>query len=160
MTNIKTNAMRILEQMKIEYNAITYSNDDGKIDGISVSEKIGSEPKFVYKTLVTQGHSKNIYIFLLPVDKELDFKKAAKLAREKNIDMIPVKDVLKFTGYIRGGCSPIGMKKNYKTFIDESALEIDNIIVSAGKVGVQVELPVSKLIEVVQAEVGSFITEY
>ncbi|WMM25734.1 Cys-tRNA(Pro) deacylase [Tissierella sp. MB52-C2] len=160
MSNIKTNAMRILDQMKVEYNTITYDKSDDRIDGISVSEKIGREPKFVYKTLVTQGHSKNIYIFLLPVHKELDFKKAAKLAGEKNIDMIPVKDVLKFTGYIRGGCSPIGMKKNYKTFLDTSALDIDKLIVSAGKIGVQVELPVSKLIEVVQAEVGSFITEY
>ena len=159
MSNIKTNAMRILDHMKIDYNTITYDKSDDRIDGISVSEKIGREPKFVYKTLVTQGHSKNIYVFLLPVHKELDFKKAAKLAGEKNIDMIPVKDVFKFTGYIRGGCSPIGMKKNYKTFIDESALEIDNIIVSAGKIGVQVELQVVKLVQLVQGEIGNFIVE-
>jgi Cys-tRNA(Pro)/Cys-tRNA(Cys) deacylase len=160
MSNIKTNAMRILEQMKVEYNIITYDKNDDRIDGVSVAEKIGREPKFVYKTLVAQGHSKNIYVFLLPVNEELDLKKAAKLAGEKNIEMLPVKDILKFTGYIRGGCSPIGMKKNYKTFIDESALEIDNIIVSAGKIGVQVELPVFKLIEVVQAEVGGIIANY
>ncbi|MSU01586.1 Cys-tRNA(Pro) deacylase [Tissierella pigra] len=160
MSNIKTNAMRILDQMKIDYNTITYDKSDDRIDGISVSEKIGREPKFVYKTLVTQGHSKNIYVFLLPVHKELDFKKAAKLAGEKNIDMIPVKDVFKFTGYIRGGCSPIGMKKSYKTFIDESALEIDNIIVSAGKIGVQVELQVVKLVQLVQGEIGNFIVDH
>lgn len=160
MSNIKTNAMRILDHMKIDYNTITYDKSDDKIDGISVSEKIGREPKFVYKTLVTQGHSKNIYVFLLPVHKELDFKKAAKLAGEKNIDMIPVKDVFKFTGYIRGGCSPIGMKKSYKTFIDESALEIDNIIVSAGKIGVQVELQVVKLVQLVQGEIGNFIVDH
>ena len=160
MSNIKTNAMRILDQMKIDYNTITYDKSDDRIDGISVSEKIGREPKFVYKTLVTQGHSKNIYVFLLPVYKELDFKKAAKLAGEKNIDMIPVKDVFKFTGYIRGGCSPIGMKKSYKTFIDESALEIDNIIVSAGKIGVQVELQVVKLVQLVQGEIGNFIVDH
>ncbi|MBU5425837.1 Cys-tRNA(Pro) deacylase [Tissierella pigra] len=152
--------MRILDQMKIDYNTITYDKSDDRIDGISVSEKIGREPKFVYKTLVTQGHSKNIYVFLLPVHKELDFKKAAKLAGEKNIDMIPVKDVFKFTGYIRGGCSPIGMKKSYKTFIDESALEIDNIIVSAGKIGVQVELQVVKLVQLVQGEIGNFIVDH
>ncbi|MCQ4922940.1 Cys-tRNA(Pro) deacylase [Tissierella carlieri] len=156
MTNIKTNAMRILEQMKIDYNAITYSNNDGKIDGISVSEKIDREQKFVYKTLVVQGHSKNIYVFLLPVAEELDLKKAAKIAGEKSIEMIPVKDISKITGYIRGGCSPIGMKKNYKTFIDKSALDIDKIIVSGGKIGVQIELETSKLIEVCHGEVGDF----
>ena len=157
MTNIKTNAMRILDQIKIDYNTITYDKNDDKIDGISVAQKIGREPKLVYKTLVAQGHSKNIYIFLLPVNEELDFKKAAKLAGEKNIEMISVNDILKYTGYIRGGCSPIGMKKHYKTFIDENALEIDKIIVSAGKIGVQIELEVSRLIEIIEAEVGNVI---
>ncbi|WP_313757571.1 Cys-tRNA(Pro) deacylase [Tissierella sp.] len=153
MANIKTNAMRILEQMKIEYNGITYNSNDGKIDGVSVSEKIGKDPKFVYKTLVVQGHSNTIYVFLLPVKEELDLKKAAKAAGEKSVEMIHVKDLLKFTGYIRGGCSPIGMKRDYKTFIDISALEIDKIIVSGGKIGVQIEMETSKLIQVCHGEI-------
>lgn len=157
MAQIKTNAMRILDQKKIEYTTITYDVSDDKIDGVSVSEKISRDVEVVYKTLVLQGNSKNIYVCLLPVKEELDLKKAAKAAGEKSVEMIPVKDLLKFTGYIRGGCSPIGMKKNYKTFIDEKVLEIDKIIVSGGKIGVQIELLVSKLIEVSNAEVKDLI---
>lgn len=157
MAQVKTNAMRILEQKKIEYSVITYNTNDDKIDGISVAEKINRNPKFVYKTLVVQGNSKNIYIFILPVKEELDLKKAATAACEKNVEMIPVKDILKWTGYIRGGCSPIGMKKNYKTFIDCSALDIENIIVSAGKIGIQMELKTSKLAESSNAEFRDFI---
>lgn len=159
MGNVKTNAMRILDQMKIEYNSITYNVTDGKIDGVAVAKKIGKDVKSVYKTLVVQGHSKNIYVFLLPVQEELDLKKAAKVAGEKSIEMVPVKDISKLTGYIRGGCSPIGMKKNYKTFIDISALEIEKIIVSGGKIGAQIELDTSKLIEASQAEIGDFAIE-
>lgn len=157
MAQVKTNAMRILQQKKVGYSVITYNTNDGKIDGVSVAEKIDREPKFVYKTLVVQGNSKNIYIFILSVKEELDLKKAATAACEKNVDMIPVKDILKWTGYIRGGCSPIGMKKNYKTFIDNSALEIENIIVSAGKIGIQMELETSRLAEVSNAEFRDFI---
>jgi len=152
MSQVKTNAMRILDQKKIEFSIYTYDNSDGKIDGISVAEKIRKDPKFVYKTLVAQGNSKNIYLFIIPVKEELDLKKAANAAGEKNVEMIPVKDILKWTGYIRGGCSPIGMKKDYKTFIDISALEIENIIVSAGKIGIQMELMVSKLAEASDAQ--------
>lgn len=152
MSQVKTNAMRILEQEKIEFNIYTYDNSDGKIDGISVAEKIGKDPEFVYKTLVAQGNSKNIYLFIIPVKEELDLKKAANAAGEKNVEMIPVKDILKWTGYIRGGCSPIGMKKDYKTFIDTSALKIERIIVSAGKIGIQMELMVSKLAEASDAQ--------
>ncbi len=149
MANVKTNAMRILDQLKIEYNSYSYKNDDGKIDGISVANKIGKDPKNVYKTLVAEGHSKDIYVFVIPVAEELDLKKAAKAAGEKNIHMIHVNDILKLTGYIRGGCSPVGMKKKYKTFIDLSALDIDEIIVSGGKIGIQVELVVDDLVEAV-----------
>ncbi|MFL0270190.1 Cys-tRNA(Pro) deacylase [Candidatus Clostridium radicumherbarum] len=159
MSNIKTNAMRILDQKKIEYNIITYDTSDGKIDGVSVAEKVHKDPKFLYKTLVLQGHSKNIYIFVLPVKDEIDLKKAARTSGEKNIEMIPVKDILKFTGYIRGGCSPIGMKKNYRTFIDKSALDINKITVSGGKIGVQMELLTAKLIEAANAEVCDFIMD-
>lgn len=157
--HIKTNAMRILEQKKIEYITTNYDVKDGKIDGISVSKKIGRDPKFVYKTLVAQGNSKNVYVFIIPVEKELDLKKAASVAGEKSIDMIAVKDILKYTGYIRGGCSPIGMKKNYKTFIDSSSLKIENIIISAGKIGIQIELLVSKLEEACNAEIKDLIKE-
>jgi len=148
----KTNAMRILDQKEISYNTFTYDKSDGKIDGISVSEKIGKDPKFVYKTLVAQGNSKDIYVFIIPVAKELDLKEAAKAAGEKKVDMIPVKEILKLTGYIRGGCSPIGMKKNYKTYIDSSASKLEKIIVSAGKIGAQIELGVTELTEVTEAE--------
>lgn len=109
---VKTNAMRILDQRKIEYNTITYTVNDGKVDGISVSEKIGKDPKFVYKTLVAQGNSQNIYVFILPVKEELDLKKAAKAASEKNVEMIPVKDILKWTGYIRRGCPLVSICTN------------------------------------------------
>lgn len=159
MSHIKTNAMRILDQKKIEYNIITYDTSDGKIDGVSVAEKVHKDPKFLYKTLVLQGHSKNIYIFVLPVKDEIDLKKAARTSGEKNIEMIPVKDILKFTGYIRGGCSPIGMKKNYRTFIDKSALDINKITVSGGKIGVQMELLTAKLLEAANAEVCDFIMD-
>lgn len=160
MSQIKTNAMRILDQKKIEYTIATYDASDGKIDGVSVAEKVHKDPKFLYKTLVLQGHSKNIYIFILPVKEEIDLKKAAKAAGEKNVEMIHVKDILKFTGYLRGGCSPIGMKKNYKTFLDKSALEIDKITVSGGKIGVQMELSTVKLIEAANADVYDFIMEH
>src|SRR3954447_19535848 len=133
MAKVKTNAIRILDAKRIAYEVLTYENKDGKIDGISVAGKIGRDPKEVYKTLVAQGQSKNIYVFVIPVAEELDLKKAAKAAGEKNMDMLPVKDIQKWTGYIRGGCSPIGMKKEYKTFINESSGAINSIIVSAGK---------------------------
>ncbi|WP_251551710.1 Cys-tRNA(Pro) deacylase [Neobacillus muris] len=153
----KTNAMRILDSHKISYEMLTYENKDGKIDGVSVAEKIGRDPKEVYKTLVTQGASKNLYVFVLPVATELDLKKAAKAAGEKNVEMIPVKDIQKWTGYIRGGCSPIGMKKQYKTFIDETCRQIDTIIVSAGKIGVQMVLAPDELQEVTNAEISDII---
>lgn len=153
MPLVKTNAIRIIEQNKIKYNTYTYDNKDGKIDGISVAGKIGRPIENVYKTLVTQGHSKDLYVFVIPVSDELDLKKCALNAEEKNIEMIPVKDITKWTGYIRGGCSPIGMKKNYKTFIDSSVIKINSIIISAGKIGVQMELEPEKLIEVTNAVV-------
>lgn len=153
----KTNAMRILDKENINYTIITYDCKDGKIDGISVAEKIKKHPQYVYKTLVTQGNSKEIYVFIIPVMKELDLKKAAMVTKEKKVDMILVKDIFKMTGYIRGGCSPIGMRKNYKTFIDSSASEIDNIIVSGGKIGVQIELSVDQLKEVLNAEIVEIV---
>ncbi len=151
MAQVKTNAMRILDKKKIHYNVITYDNQDGKIDGISVAHKIGKDPQLVYKTLVTQGNSGNIYVFVVPVEAELDLKKAAKVTGEKNVALVPVKDIQKLTGYIRGGCSPIGMIKSYPTFIDASASQFEQIVVSGGKIGVQFELSVEDLQSVTEA---------
>jgi Cys-tRNA(Pro)/Cys-tRNA(Cys) deacylase len=152
MAKVKTNAIRILDAKKIAYEVLTYDNQDGKIDGVSVAAKIGREAREVYKTLVAQGASKSIYVYVIPVEAELDLKKAAKAAGEKNVEMIPVKDILKWTGYIRGGCSPIGMKKEYKTFIDKSSLELEHMVVSAGKIGVQIVIDPKMLVNLTRAE--------
>lgn len=150
--NTKTNAMRILDKEKIHYNVITYDVQKGKVDGISVAQMIGRSPESVYKTLVAKSSAGNIYVFVIPVEAELDLKKAAKITGEKKIEMLPVKDLQKWTGYIRGGCSPIGMKKHYPTIIDSTALEHDHIIVSGGKIGVQMELSVKDLQQVTEAK--------
>lgn len=147
----KTNAMRILDQKKLSYQVLTYDNQDGKIDGISVAEKIGNDPGVVYKTLVAQGAGQSVYVFVIPVAAELDLKKAAKASLEKKLEMLPVKDIQKWTGYIRGGCSPVGMKKQFPTFIDESASQLETMIVSGGKIGVQLQLSPSELAGVTEA---------
>jgi Cys-tRNA(Pro)/Cys-tRNA(Cys) deacylase len=147
----KTNAMRVLDQNMIPYHVITYDSEDGKIDGISVAQKIGKDPQLVYKTLVTQGKSGNIYVFVIPVESELDLKKAAQITEEKNVALVPMKEIQKLTGYIRGGCSPIGMIKHYPTFIDASACQFEHIIVSGGKIGVLIELRVKDLQSVTEA---------
>jgi len=157
MAQGKTNAMRILDAKNISYEMLTYDNKDGKIDGLAVAEKIGRDPSEVFKTLVAQGASKSIYVFVIPVAEELDLKKAAKAAGEKKVEMIPVKDIQKWTGYIRGGCSPIGMKKEYKTFMDESCRRQAVMVVSAGKIGVQIVLPSEQLKEAAQAEIVELI---
>lgn len=148
----KTNAMRILDSNKIDYDVLSYENKDGKIDGVSVAQKIGRDVKEVYKTLVTQGSSKEYYVFVIPVNEELDFKKAARVSGEKSVEMIEVNDINKVTGYIRGGCSPVGMKKCYKTFINSSAEELDKIIVSGGKIGLQIFLEVKDLVSIISAK--------
>ncbi|EOU1108666.1 Cys-tRNA(Pro) deacylase [Clostridium perfringens] len=149
---LKTNAMRILDSKKVSYEMLSYESEDGKIDGISVAHKIGVDEKNVFKTLVAQGTSKELYVFVIPVAEELDLKNAAKIAGEKKVEMIAVKDIMKYTGYIRGGCSPIGMKKNYKTFIHESAEDLDFIIFSAGKIGHQIKMNPKDLVSVVEGE--------
>ncbi|MGV3465585.1 MAG: Cys-tRNA(Pro) deacylase [Heyndrickxia sp.] len=149
MKHTKTNAMRILDKEKIDYSILTYNPDDGKIDGISVAEKMGRNTKEVYKTLITQGSSKQYFVFVIPVAEELDLKKAAKAVADKKVEMIPVKDITKVSGYIRGGCSPVGMKKLFPTFMDASADSLQNIIVSGGKIGVQIELTVADLLKIV-----------
>ncbi len=136
----KTNAMRILDRSKIEYTTYNYQNKDGKINGVAVAHKINKNEQEVFKTLVTQGHSKDFYVYVVPVAQELDMKKAVKAASEKSIEMIHVKDINKITGYIRGGCSPIGMKKAFKTFFHNTALNYETIVFSGGKIGSQIEM--------------------
>ncbi|NGU70986.1 Cys-tRNA(Pro) deacylase [Clostridium perfringens] len=154
---LKTNAMRILDYKKVSYEMLSYESEDGKIDGISVAHKIGVDEKNVFKTLVAQGTSKELYVFVIPVAEELDLKNAAKIAGEKKVEMIAVKDILKYTGYIRGGCSPIGLKRDYRTFIHESAKGLDFIIVSAGKIGHQIKLNPNDLVEVVSGKFENLI---
>lgn len=147
----KTNAMRILDKQKIKYSSHTYEHTEGDNLGVSIATKLNEPLEQVFKTLVAQGHSKNYYVFVIPVACELDLKKSAKAVKEKSVELIPVKEINKVTGYIRGGCSPIGMKKQYLTVINSSANDIENIIVSGGKIGFQVELKVSDLIKVSNA---------
>jgi Cys-tRNA(Pro)/Cys-tRNA(Cys) deacylase len=136
----KTNVMRVLETHGIPYGQYEYDPSDNMIDGVTVARMIGQDPERVFKTIVTAAKSRVNYVFVLPVSKELDLKKAAKAVGEKSVELIPVKMIEPLTGYIKGGCSPIGMKKQFATVIDETALLYDNIIFNAGKVGTQVEI--------------------
>ena len=152
-TEIKTNVMRILDKAKIDYKHYTY-DADGTTTGVEVAALVGKDPKKVFKTLVTVGKSKNYYVFVVPVEKELNLKLAANSVGEKSIEMIKSKDLLAVAGYIHGGCSPIGMKKNYKTTIDVQANQCDTIIFSAGKIGYQVEMTMEDLAKVIQYQVA------
>lgn len=154
---VKTNAMRILESEKIEYTEHMYNVEKDHIDGVTAARSIGKDPASVFKTLVTQGHSKDYFVFVIPVAETLDMKKAARACGEKNVEMIHVKDINKITGYIRGGCSPIGMKKQYSTFIDSSGENLETITVSAGKIGFQVELKPEDLKRASKAEFADLI---
>ena len=140
MANAKTNAQRILEKEKIPYTAHSYSTEDGRIDGVAVAQKVGIPAEQVFKTLVTRGASKGIYVFVIPVELELDLKAAARAVKEKSIEMVQVKELLGLTGYVRGGCSPVGMKKRYPTVVHSSALSQPTVVLSAGKIGEQIEL--------------------
>lgn len=153
MANPKTNVMRLLEQANIPYEMTTYEVSDGKIDGQAVAEKIGKRTEQVFKTLVAVGKSKTHYVYVIPVDLELDLKKAANVSGEKSIEMLHVKELQKVTGYIRGGCSPIGMKKAFRTFIHASAKSLETITVSGGKIGVQVTVAPQALCSYIE---GSF----
>ncbi len=148
----KTNAMRLLDRDKISYKLYNYEVIEGKTDGITVATTIGKDPDQVFKTLVTIGASRTHYVFVIPVAKELNLKKAAKVTSEKKIEMIPMKDLLPTTGYIHGGCSPIGMKKQFKTLIDESCNNHETILVSGGVRGIQLELNVEALAGITEAE--------
>lgn len=148
MANEKTNVMRILDKYKINYNSYTYGNGEA-VSGDIVAKEIGKAPEKVFKTLVTEGKSKSNYVFVVPVLKELDLKKAAMAVGEKSIAMIKSKDLLPVTGYVHGGCSPIGMKKLFRTVVDSSAENLETIIFSAGKIGFQVEVSPNDLKKIV-----------
>ena len=130
----KTNVMRILDQKKVKYNSYNYLKT-GAISGMEVAKALDENPNLTFKTLVTVSKTNNHYVFLVPVNKELDLKKAAKAVNEKNIEMVKSKELLSLTGYIHGGCSPVGMKKSFKTVIDSSARNYDKLIFSGGKIG-------------------------
>lgn len=155
MSDYKTNVMRILDKAKIAYKHYSYADTDA-ISGVEVAATLNQNPDQVFKTLVTTSKSGNHYVFMIPVEKELDLKKAASAVSEKSVEMLKVKELLPLTGYVHGGCSPIGMKKAFKTVIDSSAKNFDTIIFSAGKIGYQVELnphELSKLINIEFKEV-------
>lgn len=156
--NIKTNAIRMLDSKKIDYQVHDYSNTDA-LSGIEVAEVLNQDPNRVFKTLVTVGKSNNHYVFLVPVNKELDLKKAAISVDEKNISMVKSKDLLALTGYIHGGCSPIGMKKVFKTTIHRSADEYETIIFSAGKIGYQIETSLDNLSKIIDFQISDIIEE-
>lgn len=144
----KTNVMRILDSKKLSYKEYYYG-DTKAISGVEVAAALNEDPNIVFKTLVTVSKSKNYYVFMIPVEKELDLKKCATSVNEKSVEMIPQKELLPLTGYIHGGCSPIGMKKQFKTVIDESCNNYSSIIFSGGKIGYQVEVELNDLSKVI-----------
>lgn len=159
MAEVKTNVMRLLEQNKVPYTAHSYPHGKEAVDGVTVAQLTGMDPATVFKTLVAAGASKKNYVFVIPVAKELDLKKAAKAVGEKSIAMIHVSEITPLTGYVRGGCSPIGMKKRFPTVLDSSALAQDRIAVSAGKIGAQVRLAPSDLLKLTGASTADLTAE-
>ena len=159
MKEQKTNAMRILEQKKIPYASHDYPYGDGPVDGVTVAALTGKPQETVFKTLVTVGASRNHYVFVIPVAKELDLKKAAAAVGEKSISMIHVSEITPLTGYVRGGCSPVGMKKLFRTVFDASADDIATIQVSGGRIGTQIELAPADLIALVKGETADITTK-
>ena len=159
MADQKTNVMRILGQKKIKYTAHEYPHGEDAVDGVTVARMTGRDPACVFKTLVTRGASKGIYVFVIPVAEELDLKKAAKAVGEKSIAMVHVSEINALTGYVRGGCSPMGMKKQFKTVYHSSILSQDTVLVSAGKIGQQVELSPADLIGLTRGDTANIVTE-
>lgn len=153
----KTNAVRILESRKLEFEIIDYEVSEDELDAVSVAKKVGMDADSVFKTLVSRNESNKIFVFVIPGSCELNLKKAAKLSGSKSIEMIKVKELFDLTGYIRGGCSPIGMKKDFPVFIDEAALIFDKISISAGVRGTQIVISPVDLISTVEAETGDLI---
>ena len=151
--------MRLLDKAKIKYEPHEYPHGSEAVDGLTVAKLCGFDPECVFKTLVARGTSKNVYVFVIPVSSELDLKKAAKAAGEKSVEMIKVSEINALTGYIRGGCSPVGMKKRYPTFINESAKAKNTVYVSAGKIGTQVELEPLALAEICGAQFSELVKD-
>ncbi|BAK17893.1 MULTISPECIES: Cys-tRNA(Pro) deacylase [Solibacillus] len=155
----KTNAVRLIEQKKIAHEIFEYTINDGEaVDGLTVAGKIGQPVEHVYKTLVATAGKGNYFVFVIPVDAELNLKAAAKVVGQKKIEMLPVKELLGLTGYIRGGCSPIGMKKLFPTIIEEAATALDYIIVSAGKIGMQIKLAPEDLQQATNGQFASIVS--
>ena len=155
----KTNVMRILEQHGIPYTPHTYPHGKEAVDGVSVAQMLGQDPECVYKTLVARGKSGGYFVFDIPVAEELDLKKAAKAVGEKAIELVHVKELLGLTGYVRGGCSPVGMKKQFPAVFDELAEILPTIMVSAGKIGWQIECNPADLLELVGAKTADIIKD-
>ena len=153
---VKTNAMRILDRLKISYEYTTYECDEFT-DGVQVADKLGYPHELVYKTLVTIGKSGGYYVFVIPIEAEIDFKKAARTVKEKSLEMLHLKDLTKVTGYIRGGCTAIGMKKQFPTVIQESAKELEQIHISGGRLGMQLKLSPFDLQKAAKAEFADVI---
>lgn len=153
----KTNVMRLLEQKKVAYQHYTYESE-GAITGLEVAEKLGQDPAQVFKTLVTTGRSGAHYVFVIPVGAGLDLKKAAKAVGEKSLEMLKQKELLPLTGYIHGGCSPIGMKKPFRTTIDSTAEQFDSIIFSGGRIGLQVQVSLPDLARLVRFQLADITT--
>ena len=159
MTAQKTNVMRLLEQKKIPYTPHEYPHGDEAVDGVTVARMTGLDPARVFKTLVTRGASKRIYVFVVPVTAELELRKAAKAVGEKSVEMVRVSEINAHTGYVRGGCSPLGMKKNYATILHASAESFETIAVSAGKIGYQVELAPADLLKLTNGRCADVASE-
>ena len=158
MSQAKTNAMRMLDRAKISYAALEYPHQEGQaVDGVTVAQMLGQNPDQVFKTLVTQGASHNYYVFVVPVAASLDLKKAARAVGEKSVAMLHVADINKVTGYIRGGCSPVGMKKQFVTVFHESMLEQSQVMVSGGRIGLQIQLAPADLIAAVKGKTADII---
>lgn len=153
---VKTNAMRILDRMKISYEYETYECDEFT-DGIETADKLGYDHKLVFKTLVTTGKSGEHYVFVIPIEEEIDFKKAAKAVGEKSLEMLPLKELTKTTGYVRGGCTSIGMKKNFPTIIHESAQDLEYMHISGGKLGMQLKLAPADLLKAANGKFADVI---
>ncbi|MFR5639725.1 MAG: Cys-tRNA(Pro) deacylase [Butyricicoccus sp.] len=159
MASDKTNVMRVLEQHKIAYKPHEYPHGKDAVDGVSVAELLGQNPDQVFKTLVARGKSGGFHVFVIPVAKELDLKKAAKAAGEKSVEMVHVKELLGLTGYVRGGCSPVGMKKAFPTVFDERVNNVPTVMVSAGKIGFQIECAPADLIKLTRAATAHITTD-
>ncbi len=154
---IKTNAMRVLDKQKVRYEVITYECDEF-IDGVHIADQLGQPYERMFKTLVAVGKSKNYYVYLIPVDQELDLKAAARSVGEKNVELIHVRDINAVTGYIRGGCTPVGMKKQFPTVIHRSAEGYETITISGGRIGSQIVLAPDDLVRVVRGTYDDIIT--